>query len=124
MSKKQIFIETVEKLIKESEEKIPVEALEYLKTLKDKKDSKPLFTEKGLKVLKTMGKIEETKSDLVGRIRAKDIAEEIFSTSGSVAGSLIKLVKDGYVAKGEKKEEEEPATYFLTEEGKDIIKNN
>ena len=106
MSKKEIFIEEVEKFI----EKCSDEAKEYFEELKTQK-TKEGITDKGKAILKIM----QEKYDLVNNIfKAKDIGEDLGISGRSVSGSIRALVAGGYVEKLGK----DPVVYGLTESGK------
>lgn len=116
--RKIVFIETVEKLfeiVKYDEGKtidfsIPEEALDFFEDYKKAKSegSQP-FTEKGIVVMKALYEVNDW-------ITATALGEIIGKNGRSVSGTMKKLVEDGYVEKKEGK----PASYHITEFGKEI----
>ena len=114
MSKKQEFIDYVEKLMRGQEE--PLEMSEnvkiYWEAFKGKEEvEKPLFTDNGKLILQHM------KDHLdIPLWKSRDIAEGLFISSRAVSGAIRKLVSDGYV----EKVGQEPVIYTLTEKGKNI----
>jgi len=118
MSKKQAFIDYVEELIDATNENShPVEMSEdariYWEALKAKEETeKPLFTEGGKAIIKWM---QDNKND-IPLIKSREIAEHLGVSSRGVAGSMRKLVSDGFV----EKVSQDPIIYTLTEKGKNI----
>ena len=118
MSKKQAFIDYVEELIDATNENShPVEMSEdariYWEALKAKEETeKPLFTEGGKTIIKWM---QDNKND-IPLIKSREIAEHLGVSSRGVAGSMRKLVSDGFV----EKVSQDPIIYTLTEKGKNI----
>lgn len=111
MSKKQEFIDYVEKnLMSINYESIPENVKIYWENLK-KKEEKPLFTENGKKILTFLRDNSEVES-----WKARDIAEGLFISSRTVSGAIRKLVNDGFVEKNGK----DPVVYTITEAGKTI----
>lgn len=114
MSKKEKFIEMVEKLIKDMDTdeyckyQEAIEYFEMFKTVKEKE--KPKFTENGQKVLQFM---KENKDKYNNMFKAKEIGEGLFISSRGAGGALRKLVTDGYA----EKIGENPVVYALTELG-------
>lgn len=109
MSKKQKFIQYIEKLFID-EEKIDADVWDYwcaLSETKEKEES--VLTENGRKILKFM---QET----MPRGKARDIADGMMVSSRTVAGSMRKLVSNGFV----EKIGSEPIIYCITEEGKNF----
>lgn len=107
MSKRDVFIEEVEKFIGKCSE----EAKEYFEEFKKQK-TKEGITDKGKAILKVM----QEKSELVNNIfKAKDIGEDLGISGRSVSGSIRALVAGGYVEKLGK----DPVVYGLTEAGKE-----
>ena len=115
MTKKEKFIEFVEKKIAECDvdeaSAIDQDVLDFLESLKAEKP-KSKFTENGLKILIWMRENETTYN---GIFKAKDIGEGLFIPPKSAAGSLRKLVADGYVGKTKG---DVVTTYHLTETGR------
>ena len=72
---------------------------------------KPMFTENGKVILQYLKDNQTTPM-----WKARDIAEGLFITSRTVAGSMRKLVNDGFV----EKVGENPTVYAITEKGKNI----
>lgn len=116
--RKIIFIETVEKLfemVKYNEGKtidfsIPEEALDFFEDYKKaKSESSQPFTEKGIIVMEALYKVDDW-------ITATALGEMIGRNGRSVSGTMKKLIEDGYVEKREGK----PASYRITEFGKEI----
>ena len=83
----------------------------YLDTLLSADSDKPEITENGKVVLKYL------QNAPVGAYKAKDIAEELFTSSRAVSGALRKLVTDGFV----EKLGSDPVIYNITEKGKNFI---
>lgn len=115
MSKKQEFINYVENLIKATNDN-PVEmsdgARAYWEGFKKVEEvEKPLFTDNGKLIIQFLQ--ENTDTEMW---KARDIAEGLFINSRAVAGTMRKLVTDGYVDKVG----ENPTIYSLTEKGKEI----
>lgn len=71
------------------------------------------MTENGLKVLSWM---QENVENMTNVFTSKEIAEGLFTTGRSVAGSMRKLVNEGFVEKIGK----DPVQYALTEAGKNF----
>ncbi len=122
MSKKEKFIELVKVLMDDSnfrdldddeKEEIWGDALDYWNALQISEDNtKPKFTENGLKILDYMQKNRENHNNL---FKAKEIGEGLNITSRTASGALRKLVNDGYV----EKVGENPVIYSLTSTGID-----
>lgn len=112
MSKKEKFIETVEKLLKESNEVVEKEVYDYLETLKNQPSRAVEMTENGKNIIEYM---QENIEDTDNKYLAREIGEGLFTSSRSVSGAMRKLVNDGYVDKSE----DSPIVYSLTEEGID-----
>lgn len=117
MSKKEIFIEMVEKAIKDmdTDEYCKYkEAIEYFEMFKAVKETeKPKFTENGKKVLQFM---KDNKDKYNNMFKAKEIGEGLFMSSRGAGGALRKLVTDGYA----EKIGENPVVYTLTDLGVSI----
>jgi DNA-binding MarR family transcriptional regulator len=109
MSKKEIFIEDVEKFIDQLSE----EGKEYFEELKTTK-GKTEITEKGKIILKY---IQDNFEKYNNVFKAKDIGDAIGISGRSVSGSIKKLITDGYV----EKIGANPVTYGITELGKNYI---
>lgn len=121
MTKKEAFIEFVNMLMTEawpdvdSEEKGVKEWADALEFFNDFKNGKTknsgAMTENGAKILAWMQENVDTMSNL---FTSKEAAEALFTSGRSIAGSMRKLVNDGYVEKTGK----DPVQYSLTEAGK------
>lgn len=74
------------------------------------KESKGM-TENGTKLLSWM---QENEVSMCNLFTSKEAAEALFTSGRSIAGSMRKLVNDGYVEKIGK----DPVRYSLTEKGK------
>lgn len=116
MSKKQKFIELVDKLLNEMDadefSELDKEAIEYFNILKaaDINNDKPKFTENGKMVLKYMQDNKELRNNI---FNAKDVGEGLGVTSRTASGAMRKLVTDGYV----EKIGTNPVIYSLTTSG-------
>ena len=75
------------------------------------------MTENGAKLLSWMKDNEEKMSNI---FTSKEAAEALFTSGRSIAGSMRKLVNDGYVEKIGK----DPVRYSLTEAGKNYRFDN
>ena len=89
------------------------EADKFFQNFKEEKlkNSSGKMTENGLKVLSWM---QENVENMTNVFTSKEIAEALFTSGRSVAGSMRKLVNDGFVEKIGK----DPVQYALTEQGK------
>ncbi len=111
MTKKQSFIEELKGILENYQWKNE-EAKIYWETLSSNEEvKKETFTDNGKMILDFLQKNPETIL-----WKSKDIAEQLFVGSRTVAGSLRKLVSDGYV----EKLGENPVIYSITEKGKNI----
>ena len=87
------------------------DAFDFFEDLKNNKaKTTKEITENGQKILSYMQENIEKMSNL---FTSKEIAEGLFTSGRSVAGSMRKLVTDGYVEKVGK----DPVQYSLTEVG-------
>ena len=116
MTKKETFIDIVQTIIfNENHTDYAFsdqewnDALEYFESLKKEPVSKGM-TENVKKILKWMQENQERMTNL---FTSKEIGEGLFISGRSVAGSIKKLVTDGYVAK----QGQNPIQYSLTESG-------
>jgi DNA-binding MarR family transcriptional regulator len=110
MTKKEIFIEEIETIISQGNYLLSVEALDYFKSLKEKKEKTGL-TDNGKKI------IEYLQTLPVGAPQtAKEIGEALFLSGRSVSGAMRKIVADGYVDK----EGKDPVKYALNQTGKEL----
>ena len=80
---------------------------------KEKKNSP--ITENGIKIILYMQSLPDGKY-----LKAKDIAEGLFTSSRSVAGAMRKLVDDGFVLKKTSLEKGIPIEYSLSEQGREF----
>ena len=113
MSKKQIFIDEVQKMINElNYEWESEDAKSYWTafTASSEKE-KPEFTDNGKMVLKYMQEQSFGENTLFS---AKSMGEGLLCSSRTVSGAARKLVSDGYV----EKVGQDPVMYVLTEKGK------
>lgn len=118
MSKKEKFIEQVERAINKTgntvEEWFDEDALDYWNGLRatDGND-KSKFTENGKLVLTYL---KENKASCNNLFKAKDVGEGLGVSSRTVSGAMRKLVTDGYVEKigGS------PTVYSLTQAGEEV----
>ena len=96
-------------------------ALSFWKEFKEFKEGKVKeskgMTENGAKLLSWMKDNEEKMSNI---FTSKEAAEALFTSGRSIAGSMRKLVNDGYVEKIGK----DPVRYSLTEVGKNYQFDN
>ena len=118
MTKKEAFIQIVETVIFDSGETFNFSdeelnnALEFFTELKNGKvKNSSAMTENGAKLLSWMQENVEKMSNV---FTSKEAAEALFTSGRSIAGSMRKLVNDGYVEKAGK----DPVQYSLTEAGK------
>jgi len=109
---KKEFIEFIENLINHDEKyakSIMTEDIQkYFELLKNEESNKPEITDNGKIVLKYM----QDNNVTIGK--AKDIAEGLGVPTRRVAGSLRKLVTDGFA----EKVATNPVIYGITEKGK------
>ena len=119
MTKKEAFIEIIEYLFDDQDirlaniyaEEWPL-AKEFFNELKEGKiKNSSTMTENGKKVLSWM---QENIDEMKNIFTSKEAAEALFTSGRSIAGSMRKLVNDGYVEKTGK----DPVQYSLTEAGK------
>ena len=119
MTKKEAFIELVDYcfckedfFLKEGWEEIYPLAEEFFDDLKNNKvKNSGAMTENGKKLLSWM---QENVDKMNNIFTSKDAAEALFTSGRSIAGTMRKLVNDGYV----KKIGKDPVQYSLTEAGK------
>jgi predicted HTH transcriptional regulator len=116
MTKKETFINIIQTVVFDQNydewtfsEQEWNDALEYFESLKKEPVSKGM-TENGKKILKWMQENQERMTNL---FTSKEIGEGLFISGRSVAGSIKKLVTDGYVMK----QGQNPIQYSLTESG-------
>ena len=93
-------------------------AMEFWEEFKNGKvKNSGAMTENGKKLLSWMQKNVDTMANL---FTSKEAAEALFTSGRSIAGSMRKLVNDGYVEKTGK----DPVQYSLTEAGKNYQFDN
>ena len=117
MTKKEAFIDLVNYFFEdndvrfENDEKFQL-AQEFFDDFKNNKvKNSGAMTENGTKLLSWMQENVEKMSNM---FTSKEAAEALFTSGRSIAGSMRKLVADGYVEKTGK----DPVKYSLTEAGK------
>lgn len=118
MTKKETFIQIVQTVIFDSDETFNFsdkelnDALEFFEDLKNNKiKNSGAMTENGTKLLRWM---QENIDKMNNLFTSKEAAEALFTSGRSIAGTMRKLVTDGYVEKTGKN----PIQYSLTEVGK------
>ena len=125
MTKKEAFIKIIQTEIFDRTdiyaENYPDEyelAVSFWEDFKDGKiKSSGAMTENGEKLLSWMQENVDTMTNL---FTSKEAAEALFTSGRSIAGSMRKLVNDGYVEKTGK----DPVQYSLTEAGKNYRFDN
>lgn len=117
MSRKELFIEEMERLINNGLV-LSEEAKIYFDALCQTTDPEtPKFTENGLKVLTY---IRENKDAYNNMFKSKDVGEGMQISSRTVSGAFRKLVSDGYV----EKVGTNPVVYMLTSVGETVDLTN
>jgi len=125
MTKKEAFIKIIQKEIFDNddiygenyEQEFPL-AMAFWEDFKNGKiKNSGVMTENGKKLLSWMQENVDTMSNL---FTSKEAAEALFTSGRSIAGSMRKLVNDGYVEKIGK----DPVQYSLTEAGKNYQFDN
>jgi predicted HTH transcriptional regulator len=121
MTKRELFIEFIDKCIANatfegwSENYTDPkwnEAINFWREFKEGKNKNPnTMTENGAKLLSWM---QENVDKMSNIFTSKEMAEALFTSGRSIAGSMRKLIKDGYIEKIGKN----PVQYSLTEAGK------
>ena len=112
MSIKEEFINYINELLN-NQENVPENIKCYWEIFINEtpNDSdKPLFTENGKRVIQFL------QSANIPIWKAKDIGENLGTSSRTISGAMRKLVSDGYV----EKVGQSPIAYALTEKGKSI----
>ena len=112
MTNKEIFFKSWDEIIESNSELFPQEAKDYIESLRKENSNPTGITENGRKILDYMKENEALMSNM---FTSKSIANGLSISSRSVAGSMRKLVTDGYVSKNG-----EPAVYRITDKGRDI----
>ena len=119
MKNKEIFIKIVQEMVFGidnlneffSDEEI-AKAIDFWEDFKNNKTKNSgAMTENGRKLLSWMQENVDTMSNV---FTSKEAAEALFTSGRSIAGSMRKLVNDGYVEKTGK----DPVQYSLTDAGK------
>lgn len=120
MNNKEIFIKIVDYCFDDGgivlsdnfTEEEYLAAINFWKEFKEGKvkESKGM-TENGTKLLSWM---QENEVSMCNLFTSKEAAEALFTSGRSIAGSMRKLINDGYVEKIGK----DPVRYSLTEKGK------
>mgnify|MGYP002623705241 FL=1 len=125
MTKKEAFIEIIDYLFEDQDvhlatvysEEWPL-AQEFFNDLKNGKvKNSGAMTENGKKLLSWM---QENVDSMTNLFTSKEAAEALFTSGRSIAGSMRKLVNDGYVEKTGK----DPVQYSLTEVGRNYRFDN
>lgn len=111
MTNKEIFFENWDKINETNPELFPHEAKDYIESLRNSKKATEI-TENGRKIIDYMKENEEIMNNT---FTSKSIAEGLSVSSRSVAGSMRKLVVEGFVLK-----KGEPAIYKITDKGREI----
>ena len=125
MNTKELFIKVVDAILKdveltdyvnffsEDELNIAFDFWEKFKASPQATENNDKLTENGAKVLKWM---QENEATMANTFTSKEIAEGLFTSGRSIAGSMRKLVADEYVDKTGKN----PIQYSLTDKGKSV----
>ena len=112
MNKKEEFIKFIENYINENLANMNEDARIFLESLKIQENTeKPLFTDNGKLILEFMRNNDQTLT-----WTSKQLADRMEVSSKTIAGAMRKLVTDGFV----EKLGQNPFTYTLTENGKNI----
>ena len=126
MTKKERFIEFVNEIMDaamvdawdDTTKEDWKDAFDFFEDLKNNKvKNSGAMTENGKKLLSWMQENVDTMTNL---FTSKEAAEALFTSGRSIAGSMRKLVNDGYVEKTGK----DPVQYSLTEAGKNYQFDN
>lgn len=126
MTKKEKFIEFVNELMELAEfnewhgswKEDYKDAIDFFEELKNNKvKTAKEMTENGAKLLSWM---QENKEKMSNVFTSKEAAEGLFTSGRSIAGTMRKLVNDGYV----KKTGKDPVQYSLTEAGENYQFDN
>ena len=112
MTKKEMFIDEITKLLQDKPENfLSADALDFWNGLQVSGDSgKPAFTPNGKLVLNYIQNNKDTYNNL---FKAKDIGEGLGISSRTASGAMRKLVSDGYA----EKVGENPVIYSVTDKG-------
>ena len=125
MNTKELFIKVVDAILKdveltdyvnffsEDELNTAFDFWEKFKASPQATENNDKLTENGAKVLKWM---QENEATMANTFTSKEIAEGLFTSGRSIAGSMRKLVADEYVDKTGKN----PIQYSLTDKGKNV----
>lgn len=123
MTKKEAFINFVNYFFEDSDVRFEKNnefqlAKEFFEEFKNGKiKNSGAMTENGQRILSWMQENVDTMTNL---FTSKEAAEALFTSGRSIAGSMRKLVNDGYVEKTGK----DPVQYSLTEAGKNYQFDN
>ncbi len=123
MTKKEAFIDFVNYFFEDNDVRFENDenfqlAKEFFEDFKNNKiKNSGAMTENGKKLLSWMQENVDTMTNL---FTSKEAAEALFTSGRSIAGSMRKLVNDGYVEKTGK----DPVQYSLTEAGKNYQFDN
>lgn len=123
MTKKEAFIEIVNYFFEDNDVRFENDenfklARAFWEDFKDgKTKNSSAITENGKKLLSWM---QENKEKMSNVFTSKEAAEGLFTSGRSIAGTMRKLVNDGYV----KKTGKDPVQYSLTEAGENYQFDN
>lgn len=123
MTKKEAFIEIVNYFFEDNDVRFENDenfklARAFWEDFKDgKTKNSSAITENGKKVLSWM---QENMENMSNVFTSKEAAEALFTSGRSIAGTMRKLVNDGYV----KKTGKDPVQYSLTEAGENYQFDN
>ena len=120
MTKKEAFIEIVNYFFEDNDVRFENDenfklAMAFWADFKNNKvKNSGAITENGAKLLSWM---QENMENMSNVFTSKEAAEALFTSGRSIAGSMRKLVADGYVDKIGKN----PVQYALTDKGKNYL---
>ena len=122
MTDKEAFLDYIGRTIEEFDKNLTKtmygdQVRRYWNVLLNGEETGKKITENGQKILIFMQENEETMNNI---FTSKEIAEALFISGRSVAGSMRKLFGDGYV----NKEGNNPVKYSLTDLGRNISLKN
>ena len=123
MTKREAFIEIVNYFFEDNDVRFENDknfqlAIAFWNDFKNNKvKNSGAMTENGKKLLSWM---QENVDNMTNLFTSKEAAEALFTSGRSIAGSMRKLVSDGYVEKTDK----DPVQYSLTEAGKNYRFDN
>lgn len=111
MTKKEAFINEINKALEVGKIELSEDAENYFAALNNTADKeKPAFTENGKLILRYL---QENKDIYNNLFKARDIGEGLGITSKTASGAMRKLVNDGYA----EKIGENPVIYAITDKG-------